>query len=117
MPDIAVSADDLESSLQKKEGVLILDLRPKEKFMEGHIPTSACVAAESPQQKQAMLSKVLAAFKIILVDDGSGEAEQYAGAMARFGYRAYFLKRGVCKKGNINYYTKANELLHGNQSK
>jgi len=41
MPDIAVSADDLESSLQKKEGVLILDLRPKEKFMEGHIPTSA----------------------------------------------------------------------------
>ena len=40
MPDIAVSADDLESSLQKKEGVLILDLRPKEKFMEGHIPTN-----------------------------------------------------------------------------
>lgn len=38
MPDIAVSADDLESSLQKKEGVLILDLRPKEKFMEGIIP-------------------------------------------------------------------------------
>lgn len=74
MPDIAVSADDLESSLQKKEGVLILDLRPKEKFMEGHIPTSASVAAESPQQKQAMLSKVPAAFKIILVDDGSGEA-------------------------------------------
>jgi len=71
MPDIAVSADDLESSLQKKEGVLILDLRPKEKFMEGHIPTSASVAAESPQQKQAMLSKVPAAFKIILVDDGS----------------------------------------------
>ena len=95
MPDIAVSADDLESSLQKKEGVLILDLRPKEKFMEGHIPTSASVAAESPQQKQAMLSKVPAAFKIILVDDGSGEAEQYAGAMARFGYRAYFLKGGI----------------------
>src|SRR3970040_874847 len=69
MPDISVSADDLESSLQKKEGVLILDLRPKEKFMEGHIPTSASVAAESPQQKQAMLSKVPAAFKIILVDD------------------------------------------------
>src|SRR3989338_8207334 len=95
MPDISVSADDLESSLQKKEGVLILDLRPKEKFMEGHIPTSASVAAESPQQKQAMLSKVPAAFKIILVDDGSGEAEQYAGAMARFGYRAYFLKGGI----------------------
>jgi len=92
MPDIAISADDLESSLQKKEEVLILDLRPKEKFMEGHIPTSASIAAESPQQKQAMLSKVPAAFKIILVDDGSGEAEQYAGAMARFGYRAHFLK-------------------------
>jgi hypothetical protein len=43
MPDIAVSADDLESSLQKKEG--------------------------------------------------------------------------VCKKGSISYYTKANELWHGNQSK
>jgi rhodanese-related sulfurtransferase len=38
MLDITVSADDLESSLQKKERVLILDLRPKEKFMEGHIP-------------------------------------------------------------------------------
>ena len=78
MPDIAVSADDLESSLQKKEGVLILDLRPKEKFMEGHIPTSASVAAESPQQKQVMLSKVPAAFKIILADDGLGETEQFA---------------------------------------
>jgi len=40
MLDITVSADDLESNLQKKEGVLILDLRPKEKFMEGHIPTN-----------------------------------------------------------------------------
>ena len=27
------------------------------------------------------------------------------------------LKRGVCKKGSINYYTKTNELWHGNQSK
>lgn len=26
-------------------------------------------------------------------------------------------KEGVCKKGSINYYTKANELWHGNQSK
>src|SRR3989304_92803 len=102
MPDISVSADDLESSLQKKEGVLILDLRPKEKFMEGHIPTSASVAAESPQQKQAMLSKVPAAFKIILVDDGSGEAEQYAGAMARFGYRHTFSKE-ESQNGNQTY--------------
>lgn len=95
MSNLAVSTEELESSLQKKEGVLILDLRSKEKFMEGHIPTSANVAADSPQQKQSMLSKVPAAFKIILVDDGSGEAEQYAGAMSRFGYRAHFLKGGI----------------------
>lgn len=95
MSNLAVSTEELESSLQKKEGVLILDLRSKEKFMEGHIPTSANVAADTPQQKQSMLSKVPAAFKIILVDDGSGEAEQYAGAMSRFGYRAHFLKGGI----------------------
>ncbi|HXV67176.1 MAG TPA: rhodanese-like domain-containing protein [Nitrosopumilaceae archaeon] len=95
MSNLAISAEELESSLQKKEGVLILDLRSKEKFMEGHIPTSANVATDSPQQKQSMLSKVPAAFKIILVDDGSGEAEQYAGAMSRFGYRVHFLKGGI----------------------
>jgi glyoxylase-like metal-dependent hydrolase (beta-lactamase superfamily II)/rhodanese-related sulfurtransferase len=95
MPQVGISAEELAKSLQNKEDILILDLRINEKFMEGHIPTSASVAAESPQQKQAMLSKVPGAFKIILVDDGSGEAEQYANAMSRFGYRAHFLQGGI----------------------
>lgn len=95
MPELGVTADELTKSLEQKEAILILDLRKKEKFAEGHIPTSANVAADSPQQKQAILSKVPAAFKIILVDDGIGEAEQYAQAMARFGFRAQFLKGGI----------------------
>ncbi len=95
MPELGVTADELSKSLENKEVLLILDLRAKEKFAEGHIATSANVAADSPQQKQIILSKIPAAFRIILVDDGTGEAEQYAGDMARFGFRAQFLKGGI----------------------
>ena len=95
MPELAVTPEDLAKSIEANEAMLVLDLRAKEKFAEGHIPTSANVAADTPQQKQGILSKVPAAFKIILVDDGSGEAEQYAGAMARFGFRVQFLKGGI----------------------
>ncbi len=102
MPELAVSAEDLSKSIESKEAILILDLRAKENFAQGHIPTSANVAAETPQQKQGILSKVPAAFKIILVDDGTGEAEQYAGAMARFGFRAHYLKGGIAEwKGEL----------------
>lgn len=95
MPNLEITAEDLLKSIESKDGILILDLRKKEQFTEGHIPTSANVAADSPQQKQAILSKVPGAFRIILVDDGKGEAEQYAEAMARFGFRAQFLKGGI----------------------
>ena len=95
MPELGVTADEISKNLENNEGILILDLRKKELFSEGHIPSSANVAADSQQQKQAILSKVPAAFKIILVDDGSGEAEQYAQAMAKFGFRAQFLKGGI----------------------
>ena len=95
MMELGITADELSKSLEQKEGILILDLRKKEQFAEGHIPNSANVAADLPQQKQTILSKVPAAFRIILVDDGSGEAEQYAQAMARFGFRSQFLKGGI----------------------
>ncbi len=95
MPELGITVDELSKSIENKDVILILDLRKKEQFNEGHIPNSANVAAESPQQKQVILSKIPAAFKIILVDDGTGEAEQYAGAMTRFGFRAQFLKGGI----------------------
>ena len=94
MPEIGISSEELESILEK-ESPLVLDLRPEQDFMAGHIPKSANIPYQNPQQKQTILSRLPAAFKIILVDDGKGEAEKFALAMARFGYRVQHLKGGI----------------------
>ena len=95
MPEVAITADELAADIQNKVPLLILDLRAKEQFMQGHIPSSANVVCSSPQQKQAIMSKLPGGFKFVLIDDGTGEAQQNATMMARFGFNAKFLKDGI----------------------
>ena len=96
MTEIGISAEELEKEMQNKEQpILILDLRSKEKYMQGHITGAANAECSSPQQKQAVMSKLPGFYKFILIDDGSGEAEQNATMMARFGFKAHFLKDGI----------------------
>lgn len=96
MTSIAITAEELAQDLQNKDQpVLILDLRPIERYMQGHIPGSANALCSSSQQKQAVMSRLPGFFKIVLVDDGSGEAQQNAAMMVRFGFKAYYLKDGI----------------------
>ena len=96
MNEVGISAEELEKELQNKEQpILILDLRSKEQYMQGHISGAANAVCNSPQQKQAVMSKLPGFYKFILIDDGSGEAEQNATIMTRFGFKAHYLKDGI----------------------
>lgn len=97
-----ISADELAQLIESKAPVLILDIRAKERYMEGHIKGAANAVCTSMQQKQVIMSKLPPSMKIILVDDDATTAKENAIMMARFGFDARYLKDGIKSwKGEI----------------
>lgn len=92
---IDVSSDELSQIIQNKTPVLILDIRPKDTYMNGHLPGAANAVCQNMQQKQAVMSKLPPSMKIILIDDDATEAKQNAEMLARFGFDAHYLKDGM----------------------
>ena len=95
MSQVEIAADELSRIIESKEPVLILDIRAKEKFVEGHVPGAANAVCQNMQQKQVIMSKLPPSMKIILIDDDATEAKQNAMMMARFGFDAHYLKDGI----------------------
>jgi glyoxylase-like metal-dependent hydrolase (beta-lactamase superfamily II) len=95
MNSIEITPDELSQILDSKTPVLILDIRAKEHYMDGHIPGAANAVCQSMQQKQVIMSKIPPSMKIILIDDDATEAKQNAVMMARFGFDAHYLKDGI----------------------
>jgi glyoxylase-like metal-dependent hydrolase (beta-lactamase superfamily II) len=95
MNSIEVTSDELAQSLQDKAQVLILDIRAKERYMQGHIAGAANAVCNSMQQKQVIMSRIPPSMKIILVDDDATSAKENAMMMARFGFDAHYLKDGI----------------------
>jgi glyoxylase-like metal-dependent hydrolase (beta-lactamase superfamily II)/rhodanese-related sulfurtransferase len=95
MSSIEITADELSQFIDSKAPVLILDIRTKERYLEGHILGAANAVCQNMQQKQVIMSKIPPSMKIILVDDDATEAKQNAMMMARFGFDAHYLKDGV----------------------
>ncbi len=93
--DIELTAEELSKILQNKDNTLILDIRPKESYMFGHISGAANAICNSMQQKQIIMSKIPPSMKIILIDDDGSESKQNATMMARFGFDAHYLKDGM----------------------
>ncbi|MDC8437594.1 MAG: rhodanese-like domain-containing protein, partial [Candidatus Nitrosotenuis sp.] len=95
MSSIEVGSDELLQMLDSKTPVLVLDIRPKQSYMEGHIPGAANAVCDSMQQKQVIMSKIPPNMKIILIDEDATTAKENATMMARFGFDAHYLKDGI----------------------
>lgn len=95
MDSIGVTADQVRQALESKAPVLILDIRPKSKYLEGHIKGAANAVCDSMQQKQVIMSKLPPNMKIILVDEDGQSAMQNASMMARFGFDAHYMQGGI----------------------
>ncbi len=95
MSSIEITPDEVSQILANKTPVLILDIRAKERYMEGHIPNAANAVCQNMQQKQVIMSKLPPSMKIILVDDDATAAKENAMMMARFGFDVHYLKDGM----------------------
>jgi glyoxylase-like metal-dependent hydrolase (beta-lactamase superfamily II) len=95
MNSVEMSPDELSQILESKTPVLILDIRAKQSYMDGHILGSANAVCQNMQQKQIIMSKIPPSMKIVLVDDDVIAAKENAMMMARFGFDAHYLKDGI----------------------
>ncbi|MGQ0772133.1 MAG: rhodanese-like domain-containing protein [Nitrososphaerota archaeon] len=95
MSSIEITPDEISQILANKIPVLILDIRAKERYMEGHMPNAANAVCQNMQQKQVIMSKLPPSMKIILVDDDATAAKENAMMMARFGFDVHYLKDGM----------------------
>ena len=93
--NIEITHEELTQVLQNKSNTLILDIRAKENYMNGHISGAANAICGSMQQKQIIMSKIPPSMKVILIDEDGNEAKQNATMMARFGFDAHYLKDGI----------------------
>jgi len=93
--NIEITPEELTQVLQNKSNALILDIRAKENYMNGHISGAANAVCHSMQQKQVIMSKIPPNMKVILIDGDGTEAKQNATMMARFGFDAHYLKDGI----------------------
>jgi glyoxylase-like metal-dependent hydrolase (beta-lactamase superfamily II)/3-mercaptopyruvate sulfurtransferase SseA len=93
--NIEITPEELTQVLQNKSNTLILDIRVKENYMNGHISGAANAICGSMQQKQIIMSKIPPSMKVILIDEDGNEAKQNATMMARFGFDAHYLKDGI----------------------
>lgn len=95
LSSIEISADELTQLVESKVPVLILDVRAKERYMQGHIKGAANAVCTSMQQKQIIMSRLPPSMKIVLVDDDATAAKENATMMTRFGFDAHYLKDGI----------------------
>jgi len=90
-----ITQDQLLSNIEAKVPILILDIRAKDSYMQGHIPGAANAVCDSMQQKQVIMSKLPQNMKIVLIDDDGTISKENATMMARFGFDAHYLKDGM----------------------
>ncbi|MBI5698594.1 MAG: MBL fold metallo-hydrolase [Thaumarchaeota archaeon] len=93
--NIEITPEELSQVLQSKSNAIILDIRAKENYMQGHVSGAANAVCSSMQQKQIIMSKLPPSMKIILIDDDGTAAKENATMMARFGFDAHYLKDGM----------------------
>ncbi|QLH09514.1 MBL fold metallo-hydrolase [Candidatus Nitrosotenuis sp. DW1] len=92
---IEITQDELLSNIESKIPLLILDIRAKDSYMQGHIQGAANAICDSMQQKQVIMSKIPQNMRIVLIDDDATVAKENATMMARFGFDAHYLKDGM----------------------
>lgn len=89
-----VTPDELYNSLQKKEPLLLFDLRLPDAYNEGHI-NGAVHAVCDTRTKDTIMPKIPKNVKLVLVDDDGTISEETTKMMCSFGLDAHYLQGGI----------------------
>lgn len=110
-----VTSDELYDLLQKKESLLLFDLRLQETYNAGHI-NGAVHAVCDVRTKDTIMPKIPKNIKLILIDDDGIMSEETTKMMRSFGLDAHYLQGGMKSwhkeviKGNPTATIKSDDL-------
>ena len=99
MPDqtskeFEITSDELYALLQKKEPLLLFDLRLQVAYKEGHINGSVHAVCDA-RSKDTLMPKIPKNVKLVLIDDDGAMSAETVTMMRSFGLDAYYLKGGM----------------------
>ena len=89
-----ITSDELYNSLQKKEQLLLFDIRLQESYKSGHID-GAVHAVCDVKAKETIMPKIPKDVKLVLVDDDGTMSANTAVMMRSFGLDAHYLQGGM----------------------
>lgn len=90
----SVTSDELYFSLQKKEPLLLFDLRLLETYRTGHIEGSVHAVCDT-KSKETLMPKIPKNVKIILIDEDGVMSSETSSMMRSFGLNVYYLHGGI----------------------
>ena len=97
----AVSLDTVNSLLENKEHVLVVDIRTAEQYKSGHLAGATHDVLDSTTMEkrvstiQSKLPDVAARYNFVLVDDDGTQAKQAAQSMTEMGIQTFYLEGGM----------------------
>lgn len=92
--EFKITSDELYDLLQKKESLLLFDLRLQEIYKAGHI-NGAVHAVCDVRTKDTIMPKIPKNVKLVLIDDDGVMSIETTKMMRSFGLDAHYLKRGM----------------------
>lgn len=89
-----ITFDELYTLLQKKEPLLLFDLRLQNSYKEGHIKGSVHAVCDA-RAKETLMPKIPKNVKLVLIDEDGTMSTETATMMRSFGLNAHYLKEGM----------------------
>ena len=106
--NLEITPDELYNSIQKREPLLLFDLRLEDNYSQGHIGGSIHAVCDA-RAKEILMPKIPKDVKIVLIDEDGAESSETASMMHSLGFDARYLK------GGMKNWT--HELITGNAPK
>lgn len=92
--EFEITSNELYDLLQKKESLLLFDLRLQEIYKEGHIDGSVHAVCDT-RTKDTLMPKIPKNVKLVLIDEDGTMSAETVMMMRSFGLDAYYLKGGM----------------------
>jgi len=92
--EFEISSDELYTLLQKKESLLLFDLRLQDAYEKGHIYGSVHAVCDA-RAKDTLMPKIPKNVKLVLIDDDGTMSAETVIMMRSFGLDAHYLKGGM----------------------
>ncbi len=92
--EFAITSEALDRLLQKKESLLLFDLRLQDIYKKGHIDGSVHAVCDA-KAKDTLMPKIPKNVKLVLIDDDGTMSKETAMMMRSFGLDAFYLQGGM----------------------